>query len=43
VFELADEVAFPPLLVDLRLVVVGAEVVVAGVGVGQQVPDDREQ
>jgi hypothetical protein len=26
VFELADEVAFPPPLVDLRFVVVGAEV-----------------
>jgi len=32
VFELADEVALPALLADLRFVVAGSEVVVAGVG-----------
>jgi hypothetical protein len=34
-FELADEVALAALLIDPGFVVAGAEVVVAGVGVGQ--------
>ena len=41
-FELLDEVALASLLVDAAFVVVGAEVVVGGVGVGEQVPDDDE-
>jgi len=41
VFELAGQVALAALLVDPRVVVAGAEVVVAGVRVGQDVPDDR--
>src|SRR5258705_6602175 len=41
-FELSDVVADLPLDVDARGVVVGAEVVVGGVGVGEQVPDDDE-
>ena len=39
---MADEVAFPTPRVDLRVVVVGAEVLVPGVGVGEQVPDDGQ-
>jgi hypothetical protein len=42
VFELTDEVTLLALSVDLRFVEAGAEVVVAGFGVGQQVPDDGE-
>ena len=41
-FQLADQRAFPAPLVDVVLVEVRAEVAVAGVGVGEQVPDDRE-
>ncbi len=41
-FELADQVVLLALWVDSGLVEVGAEVVVAGFGVGQQVPDDRQ-
>ncbi len=40
--ELLDEVALASVLVDAAFVVVGAEVVVGGVGVGEQVPDDDE-
>jgi hypothetical protein len=39
---LAGQVVLAAQLVDPRVVVAGAEVVVAGVRVGQQVPDDRE-
>ena len=35
VFELTDEVALPTLSVDLRFVVAGSEVVVAGIRVGE--------
>ena len=35
VFELADEVALPTLSVDLRFVVPGSRVVVAGIRVGE--------
>src|SRR5262245_51421257 len=42
-FKLADEATGLTLLVDAGLVVVGAEVVVGSVGVGQQVPHDRQQ
>jgi hypothetical protein len=41
-FQLLDEVALASLLVDAAFVVVGAEVAVGGVGVGEQVPDDDE-
>ncbi|WP_336212625.1 hypothetical protein [Nonomuraea sp. LPB2021202275-12-8] len=41
-FELTDEVAFAALGGDAGLVEVRAEVVVAGVRVGQQVPDDGQ-
>jgi hypothetical protein len=41
-FELADVVAGLALGVDAAGVVAGAEVVVAGSGVGQQVPDDDQ-
>jgi hypothetical protein len=37
VFELADQVALPALFVEPGLVIPGAEVVVVGVGVGQDV------
>jgi ABC-type transporter Mla subunit MlaD len=39
-FKLADEVALSALFADSGVVVVGSEVVIAGVGVGQQMPDD---
>ena len=42
VFELADEVALATLRIDPRFVVARPEIVVAGVGVRQQVPDDGE-
>src|ERR1700745_2287576 len=42
VFQLADEVALAVPAVGACLVVAVAEVVVAGIGVRQQVPDDRE-
>jgi hypothetical protein len=35
VFDLADELAFSTPSIDLALVVVGTEVVVAGLGIGQ--------
>jgi hypothetical protein len=38
---LADQVVLLALWVDAGLVEVGAQVVVAGFGVGQQMPDDR--
>src|SRR5579859_6483981 len=41
-FELADVVAGLALLVDAAGVVTGAEVVVAGGGIGEQVPDDHQ-
>jgi hypothetical protein len=41
-FELADEVACSAVFVDAAGVVVGAEVVVAGGRVGEQLPDDDE-
>ena len=41
-FELVDEVACPAVFVDPADVKVGAEVLVAGGGVGQQVPDDDQ-
>ena len=41
-FELVDEVAGLAVLVDAVGVEVGAEVVVAGGGVGEEVPDDDE-
>ena len=41
-FELADVVALLGCGVDVAVVVVGAEVVEAGVGVGEQVPDDHQ-
>jgi hypothetical protein len=40
--ELADVVASFGLGVDVAVVVIGAELVEAGVGVGEQVPDDHE-
>ena len=40
--QLGEVVANSPLGVDASRVVVGAEVVVAGTGVGQQVPDDDQ-
>ena len=40
--ELVDEVALVALVVDARFVEVGPEVVVAGLGVGEQVPDDGQ-
>src|SRR6266511_2616138 len=40
--ELADQVVLLALRVDAGLVEVGAEVVVADLGVGQRVPDDRQ-
>jgi len=42
VFELADEVTFAASLVDLGPVEVGPEILVAGLRVGEQVPDDGE-
>jgi hypothetical protein len=42
-FELADVVASFGEGVDVSVVVVGAEFVEAGVGVGEQVPDDHQQ
>ena len=41
-FELADVVASIGVGVDVAVVVVGAELVEAGVGVGEQVPDDHQ-
>ncbi|HET7518845.1 MAG TPA: hypothetical protein VFN05_14380 [Actinomycetes bacterium] len=41
-FELVDKVALVALLVDAGFVEVGTEVVVAGLGVSQQVPDDGQ-
>jgi len=41
-FELADVVALGAVGVDAGVVEAGAEVVVAQVGVGQQVPDDDQ-
>ena len=41
-FELADVVASFGVGVDVAVVVVGAELVEAGVGVGEQVPDDHQ-
>jgi hypothetical protein len=41
-FELANEVTFPAHPIDLGLVV-GAEVVVVGLGVGEHVPDDGQE
>src|SRR5258706_2171298 len=41
-FELADQVVLLALRVDAGLVEVWAEVVVAGCGVGQQMPDDGQ-
>ncbi len=41
-FELSDVVAFLGLWIEVCGVVVGAEVGVGGVGVGQQVPDDDQ-
>jgi hypothetical protein len=40
--ELVDEVALVALLVDARFVEVWTEVVVAGLRVGEQVPDDGQ-
>jgi hypothetical protein len=40
--ELVDEAADPAAFVDAGGVVVGAEVAVAGVRVGQQMPDDHQ-
>ena len=40
--ELVDKVALVALLVDARFVEVGTEVVVAGLRVGEQVPDDGQ-
>lgn len=40
--ELADEVAGLAVLVEMVVLEVGAEVVVAGVGVGEEVPGDDE-
>ncbi len=40
--ELVDKVVLVTLLVDPRFVEVGPEVVVAGLGVGEQVPDDGQ-
>ena len=42
VLQLADEVALAVPAVGAGLVVAVAEVLVAGVGIGEQVPDDRE-
>src|SRR3712207_49219 len=42
-FELADVVASFGVGVDVAVVVVGAGVVEAGVGVGEEVPDDHQQ
>jgi hypothetical protein len=42
-FELADVVASLGEGVDVAVVVVGAELVEPGVGVGEQVPDDHQQ
>src|SRR6266487_2836606 len=42
VFELADEVAFAASLVDLGPVEVGPEILVAGLRVGEQMPDDGQ-
>jgi hypothetical protein len=42
VLQLPDQVVLPPPRVDLACVVVGAEIVVAGGRVGQQVPDDGQ-
>ena len=41
-FELADVVAGGAVFADALVVVAGAEVVVAGGGVGEQVPDDDQ-
>ena len=41
--ELVDEVAGPAALVDAGGVVVGAEVVELGVGVGEHMPDYHQQ
>src|SRR6266516_3253135 len=41
-FELADVVALAVVGVDAPVVEVGAQVVEAGLGVGQQVPDDDQ-
>ena len=41
-FELADVVASFGVGVDVAVVVVGAEIVEAGVGVGEEVPDDHK-
>jgi len=41
-FELADVVAFAAFGVGTGLVVVGTQVVEAGLGVGEQVPDDDQ-
>jgi hypothetical protein len=40
-FELSDVVALLGVGVDVSVVVVGAELVESGVGVGEQVPDDH--
>ena len=42
-FELADVVASFGVGVDVAVVVVGAELVEPGVGVGEKVPDDHQQ
>jgi hypothetical protein len=42
-FKLADVVAFLGVGVDVSVVVVDAEVVEPGVGVGKEVPDDHQQ
>ena len=41
-FGLSDEVGFPALPGDPGVVVAGTEVVVGGVGIGEQMPDDGE-
>jgi hypothetical protein len=41
-FELADVVALRAFRVDAGVVEVGAEIVEAGIGVGQQMPDDGQ-
>ena len=41
-FELADVVALGALRVDPGVVEAGTEVVIAGLGIGQQVPDDDQ-
>lgn len=40
VFELADKGALAALLIDRGLIEVNSEIDVAGLGIGQQVPDD---